>query len=156
MLVAFGGLGFTEMTNTALQLKKDIFLKAYSESGNVSRAAKIAGIHRSLHYNTWMKDVDYAKAFEDARDQAIEVLEAEVRRRGLEGNIKYKFKRDGTPLKHPHTGEPYYELEHSDNLLMFLLKALKPNTYRERVEHTGPDGGPITIEHLAPMRKPEE
>ena len=145
------------MTSVAIQTKKDIFLRAYSKSGIISKAAKIAGISRGLHYNTWLNDPEYAKAFEEAKEAAIEVLEAEARRRGLDGLVRYKFDRSGKPIRHPKTGEPYYEIVYSDNLLMFMLKSLKPEAYRDRVEHTGPDGGPITIEHLAPqLRKSEE
>ena len=145
------------MTNILPRVKKDIFLEAYAKCGNVSRAATLSDIDRGQHYRWMLSDPKYAVAFEMAQEQAIELLEAEVRRRGLEGDKKYKFDKAGKPIKHPRTGEPYYERQYSDTLLIFLLKSLKPGVYRDRVEHTGPDGGPITIEHLAPqLRKPDE
>ena len=33
----------------------------------------------------------------------------------------------------------------SDTLLIFLLKNLKPDQYKDRWEHTGPAGGPIRV-----------
>ena len=35
--------------------------------------------------------------------------------------------------------------EYSDTLLIFMLKARKPDVYRERasIEHTGANGGPL-------------
>ncbi len=136
-----------------VQLKRTGFLKAYATCGNITAAARACDIHRNLHYNTWLKDPEYVEAFKDAGDEAIETLEAEARRRAHDGLVRYKFDKNGDPIRHPETGEPYYELQYSDTLLIFLLKALRPKVYREKVEHTGPDGGPITIEHLAPMRR---
>ena len=46
----------------------------------------------------------------------------------------------------PRTKQPYLELDYSDTLLIFLLKGLRPQKYRERYEHTGANGGPIAIQ----------
>jgi hypothetical protein len=35
--------------------------------------------------------------------------------------------------------------DHSNTLLIFLLKARRKEKYAERQEHTGKDGGPITL-----------
>lgn len=48
-------------------------------------------------------------------------------------------------------GAPYYEHEYSDTLLIFQLKGAKPEKYRERIEHSGPDGGPIQIQAVQDM-----
>lgn len=66
---------------------------------------------RRTHYN-WLEDPDYADAFSDAEDQAVDTLEEEARRRALES---------------------------SDTLLIFLMKSRRPELYRERhhVEHAG-------------------
>ena len=117
------------MTHTALQSKKGAFLAAYRECGNISGAAKACGMDRSRHY-AWLKNTEYAEAFIHARDDAIDELEEVARARAKKG---------------------------SDLLLIFLLKHLRPEVYHDKVIHTGPDGGPITIEHLAPqMRKMED
>ena len=39
----------------------------------------------------------------------------------------------------------------SDTLLIFLLKGARPETYRERHEHTGKHGGPIQYEDVSQM-----
>jgi hypothetical protein len=36
-------------------------------------------------------------------------------------------------------------MDHSDTLLIFLLKGRRKERYAERQEHTGKDGGPITL-----------
>src|ERR1700722_3578426 len=64
------------------------FLAAYSETCNVSRAAKAAKIDRATHYE-WMKTNDpYKKAFEEAKEQAADALEDEAVRRAHEGTDK--------------------------------------------------------------------
>jgi len=98
----------------------------------------VAGIHRETHY-WWLKhDPAYAVAFAQAEEKAADALEAEARRRAINGVLRYKFDK-GRPITNPETGEPYYELEYSDTLLIFLLKAHKPTVYRETVhqQHSG-------------------
>lgn len=84
--------------------------------GNISRAAAAAGIDRRTHQTWKHEDPDYADAFTDAREHGADALVEEAQRRAFAG---------------------------SDTLLIFLLKGLRPETYRERFEHTGKDGGPI-------------
>ena len=126
--------------------QKKAFLAAYAETGNITRAAKAAKIHRNCHHNNWIKDPAYAEAFAHAKGEASDSLEEEARRRAVKGLRKYKFhSQSGKPLLHPDTGEPYFEHDYSDTLLIFLLKGARPEVYRERYshEHHGPEGGEI-------------
>jgi hypothetical protein len=62
-----------------------------------------------------------------------------------EGDIADVAKVESPPARFvPLTVKKY-----SDSLLMFLLKAHRPDKFRERqsIEHTGKDGGPITYQH---------
>ena len=118
-----------EKPHDPARIKKVAFLSAFRKCGNITSAARACGIDRSSHYQ-WLAQAEYAEAFTHALDDATDELEAVARERATAG---------------------------SDLLLIFLLKALRPKVYREKVEHTGPDGGPITIEHLAPqMRRIED
>lgn len=68
--------------------KKDRFIAAYGETGTITAAADLAGIHRSTHYD-WLKtDAAYAGRFEAAKEEAAERLEAEARRRAVEGVLE--------------------------------------------------------------------
>lgn len=108
------------------QEKRTAFLEAYAEQGTISHAAKSVGIDRSTHYE-WLEDPAYAARFSEAHERSIEALEREGRRRAIEG-----------------TEEPVYQggrmvgtiRKYSDTLLIFLLKAARPGTYRERVDVT--------------------
>ena len=130
-----------------LTKKQRAFLAAYTEVGNVTDAAKAANVARCMHYE-WLEQPDYAAAFRKAEQQAADNLEKEAIRRAVEGVRRIKFGRNGQPLINPETGEPYAEHEYSDTLLIFLLKGLRPDKYRENVrqEISGPDGEPLTIQ----------
>jgi hypothetical protein len=74
---------------------------------NVRLSASSAGIDRDTAYKRRARDPRFAEAWAQAREDAIDVLEAEARRRALSA---------------------------SDALLMFLLRAHRPSLYRERVD----------------------
>jgi hypothetical protein len=132
--------------NTMQRRKKAAFLAAFAECGNVSHAADIAGIDRVTHYR-WLRDADYKAAYEDARERAADALEGEARRRAIEGVKRLRFGRGGEPLIDPETGQPYAEREYSDTLLIFLLKGIRPEKYRDnvRAELVGDGGGPMGV-----------
>ncbi|HEX6983959.1 MAG TPA: hypothetical protein VF170_01220 [Planctomycetaceae bacterium] len=117
-----------------LRPKQRAFLAAYRECGTIAGASRAAEVGRRTHYEWLGSDPAYRAAFADAREEAGELLEAEARRRALDGVRRMKFGRDGKPLIDPGTGEPYVEHEYSDVLLIFLLKGAMPEKYRERAE----------------------
>lgn len=108
--------------DTKLQIKKDAFLAAYAECGNVTVAAEQAGICRTQHY-AWMKDDPaYAEQFATAEDMAVDRLEQEARRRAV-GGVDEPVFYQGTVVG--------YIKKYSDTLLIFLLKGLRPEKYRD-------------------------
>jgi hypothetical protein len=108
---------------------KHAFLEQFRHYGNVTTAAKLAGINRQLVYAWQEADDEFATAFRMADLEATEVLEQEARRRGVEGN---PYERTSY-----WRGEPVgtdRKIEYSDNLLLALLRARAPERYRERAE----------------------
>lgn len=151
---------------SAMQAK---FLGAYAEVGNVTAAARLSGVARADHYR-WLRTPAYVPLFEAAHEEAIELLEAEVRRRACrgvaepvvyQGQFTYEQARNpaGELLFDPETGKPVLTdkpltvLKYSDNLLMFLLKGERPNKYRDnaKVEITG--SLDVVVERLQAARK---
>lgn len=127
---------------------QDALLAAFAQCGNVLLSCARSGVGRATHY-LWLKqDPDYAERFKLAEQDAVESLEAEARRRAHDGLKRKKFTKSGDPIVDPETGEQYFEREYSDTLLIFLLKGLRPEKYRERFEHSGPNGGPIQVTGL--------
>ena len=116
------------MTHSIRHKRKAGFLSAFSECGNVTLACKMAGIGRKTHYRWLEADHRYAEAFREAEQAATDYLEAEAWRRAVEGVEKpagwYKGKAGGSVR------------EYSDTLLIFLLKGLRPDKYRERYQVT--------------------
>lgn len=128
------------------------FLASLRLTGNVTRACKAAQIARGAVYELRNKDADFAEAWEDALDEAADVLEAEARRRAHDGLVRKKFEK-GLPVIDPATGEQYYELEYSDTLLIFLLKGARPSKFRDNysVKHEGRIDGTVDIPQLDAM-----
>lgn len=122
------------------------FLAAFAVTGIISRAAAAAEIDRQCHYNWLEASPLYQKAFRLAKEEAADALELEARRRATEGLVRKKFDRFGKPLIDPDTHQQYVEHEYSDRLLEVLLKAHRPEKFRERFEVTGADGAPLLSE----------
>lgn len=96
------------------------FLETLRESGVVTHSAQVAGVGHRTVYKHREIDPEFAKQWDEAVAEAIERLELEAVRRAR---------------------------DYSDLLLIFLLKANKPDKYREtrRFEVSGPLGGPVEI-----------
>lgn len=102
--------------------RRSAFLAAYADCGNITAAAAAAGVSRQKHYE-WLDDPDYAARFDQTHEAAADALEAEARRRAVEGIDEPVF----------HNGEVCgYRRRYSDVLLIFLLKGLRPEKFRER------------------------
>jgi len=83
-----------------------VFFATLKECGNVSEAARVAGVDRKTPYLRKANDLRFAAQWEDCIQEAADTLEQEANRRAMAG---------------------------SDLLLIFLLKGLRPEKYRERV-----------------------
>ena len=84
---------------------RQTFIDALGACGSVTQAAAAAGLSRDALYRWRVADGDFAEEWERALELGTEALEDEARRRAFAG---------------------------SDQLLMFLLKGLRPHRYRER------------------------
>jgi hypothetical protein len=153
--------------------RRAAFLAAFAVTGQITAAAKAAKIERHVHYLWLETDPDYPALFEKARIEAVQALEDEAVRRATEGVFEpnlyqgqFVYPIKGYELD-PETGlpdrgkpifgkKPLGMMKKSDRLLEFLLRAGKPEKFRDRgtVELTGAGGGPIEIvERLNAGRK---
>jgi hypothetical protein len=115
------------------------FIEVLRQTGNVTEAAASVGLGRSRAYQLRGTDEEFAKAWEEAEDVAVDRLEREAWRRGVEGVDKPVY----------HAGKVVGHVrEYSDTVLVVLLKAHRPEKYRDNVHavHTGEDGGPIQVD----------
>lgn len=104
--------------------KRRAFFMTLSITGNVSEAARASKVSRSHAYALKMADPEFATAWMDALETATDLLEAEARHRAVEG----------VEQPHFHQGQVTGSVrKYSDSLLMFLLKAHRPEKYRDRI-----------------------
>jgi hypothetical protein len=103
--------------------KRAIFLENLRKFGSVYFACRQANIARSTAYDARNSDADFARAWESAKEDALDLLEASAHKRA-------------------HNA--------SDTLIIFLLKAGRPEKYRDVQQHyhSGPDGNPIQLMNL--------
>ena len=82
------------------------FLKSLADCGIVRAACEEAGIDPKTAYNHRNSDPEFAAQWQAGLDFAADLLESEIRRRAFSG---------------------------SDLLAIFLMKALRPERFREKV-----------------------
>jgi len=119
------------------------FFGAMAAGQTVSAAALVAGYSRRAVYDWRVAEEPFSDRWNEAVDMAIERIEEEADRRAVEGTLEPVF----------YQGFECGQVRrYSDTLLIFRLKALNPQKYRERasIEHTGKDG-----EKLIPETDPE-
>jgi hypothetical protein len=141
------------MSNTTRPIseaERAAFIAHLRDIPNVVRAARLVG-RTPNGFRTYRKlDPEFDKAWEEAISDGIEALEAELHRRAFEGIDK--------PVTFQGVITDSYK-EYSDTLAMFLLKAHRPDKYRERsdVNHTVDAG---LVERLAQgrarMKRPDD
>jgi len=95
------------------------FLDKLRNSGNVRMACRAAGIPRRTAYNWRDKWATFHDEWDEALEDACDFLEGEAWRRAVENN--------------------------SDRLLMFLLKAHRPERFKDRSEADINLGGKVFV-----------
>lgn len=117
------------------------FLAAFEEHVTVRDACVAAGVGHSEAYDERQRNPAFAEAWAEVEERTTQRMEREAFRRAVEGWVeREEFEID------KETGEriPTLTVTKFDSTLMiFLLKARRPETYRERIEHSGPGGGPV-------------
>jgi len=106
---------------------KTRFLDEFAQHGNVSAAARVAGVGRSTVYQWQEHDEDFVAQYRLAELKARDAVDEEIHRRGVLGwnePVYQGGKKVGTIRKF------------SDTLLIFLAKGMMPEKYRERLDVT--------------------
>jgi hypothetical protein len=139
------------------------FLAALRLTGNHSAACRAAKIDRTTPYKARAEDPAFAAAYDDALAEACDGLELEARRRahdGVDEPVIYQGQLcgawvdpAGAVVARDTPGAKLVPLtvkKYSDALLLALLKAHRPERFKDNVkmEHTGSGpGGAIAHEH---------
>lgn len=128
--------GDQPLSDMMSQLKKRAFLQAFRIMGTIYHAAQQAQVHRRTVLRWKKEDPVFRAAFNEAAEDATDIVEGQARVRanaGVKKTVYYKGKAVG------------HQLEYSDTLSIVLLKAYRPDKFREHYEVTGPGGGPIEV-----------
>lgn len=96
------------------------FLRTLRQTGTVTVAAEKAGVSRSQAYQLRKKDKAFAQDWDDALQAALDELEAELRRRAMQGTEQPVY-FGGKECGRIRT--------YNDNLGMFLLRAHRAEIY---------------------------
>ncbi|MPW00440.1 hypothetical protein [Bombella apis] len=107
-----------------------VFLDTLAKCGNISMAAKAADLSRPGLYARRERDEQFAREWDEAMDKAIDTLEAEAWRRARDGVPEFVTTGKGLVLN--KEGQPVTQNRYSDTLLITLLKAHRPERYRDR------------------------
>lgn len=111
------------------------FLRQLAETGNVTGAARSVGLSRSHAYTLKARDPGFAADWAAAEAEAVEALDCEARRRAVEGVEQPLL--SGGRLVRDDDGAVIKIRRYSDRLLMFLLKAHRP----EELDKANDDAG---------------
>jgi len=117
----------------------DAFLAALSECGILSHASELAGIDRVSVWRRRQDDAEFAAACDRAIEMAADKLEAEARRRAIDGWEEPVYQ--GGQLIGSKT-------VYSDSLLALLLKGRRKSVFSDRTELTGANGGPVKTQQI--------
>jgi len=136
---------FSKLFRPLENRKQRAFLIAYVRTLGIRGASRLSRVGRQDHY-FWMKtDARYRELFAQAQKMIADMFEEEVLRRAWEGH--------DVPVTYRGDIKNWYK-SYSDHLVMFMLRALRPEKYH-RLPHDGYPSGPsvFTIRILEPGEK---
>ena len=126
--------------NLVTPIKKIEFLEHFKDTGNVTVSARAIGTARQNVYVWINEDPDFAKSFENAKEEALDLLEKEIQRRGFEGDEKQYFDKEGNVSS--------IQRQYSDTLAIFFMKGNRPDKYKDRVEQENKGAVEIILRDL--------
>ena len=116
---------------------KPAFIEVLRATGNVTLAAQHAGQSRNQVHDVRQRSKRFAAQWDNALEEATDLLEAEALRRaftGIDEPVFYKGKVVGSTKKY------------SRPLLMFLLEAHRPQKFRDGVKVEQPGATDVDVD----------
>lgn len=126
---------------------RERFLTVLRATANATKAAASVNVSRRTAYDHRQADAEFAVAWGDAVEEATDALEAEARRRALEGWEEPVFYQGS---------ECGYVRKYSDRMLELMLGGYRNRFRTKAVELSGPDGAPIATSLEVHFVKPED
>ena len=113
------------------------FIADLAMDGNITRAVRETGVARATVYRLRAQDELFRNAMNRAQEIGAEGLLDEAKRRAYHGTDEPRFNAEGEEIGRI--------TKYSDTLLIFLLKGLMPDTFRERHTHAVAVGGEVDL-----------
>ena len=112
-------------------------MRCLAEGWSVTRAAAKAGMGRMTAYDWRERDPEFAAAWDQAIEDGTDKLEDEAHRRAFHGTDKpvYQSKELVGHIR-----------EYSDTLAIFLLKARRPDKFKDRQQHEHAGGVIVEVQ----------
>ena len=120
------------------------FLLTLSKPGHTSKACQTSGLTRRQVTTLREDDAAFGRAYDDAMNEAVDLLEAEAWRRALRGTTQ--------PIS--RAGQPVVTRRYSDPLLMMLLRGCRPEKFRMQGKTSMPADPMIGIREIATDNDP--
>jgi hypothetical protein len=125
--------------------------------GNITEAAEKMGYSRHTVYVHMHKYPEFGKAVSEARDLAKPRVLDEIRSRVFDGIPEPVIYQGEVCLD--KSGKPIVIMKKDFQTLRLLAISLYPELFKERFEHSGPDGKPMNVVVYVPSNgrgpKPE-
>lgn len=128
-------------TDRTRQRTRDVFVAALARGLSITGALDEARLARRTAYDWRNTDADFAALWEEAVEAGSDFIEDEARRRAVEG-CEEPIVAMGKVARN-EDGSVMTVRKYSDTLMTLILKARRPEKYRERVS-TEISGG-VTI-----------
>lgn len=127
-------------------VKEEFIIKLIECGGCIFEAATQLGYDRGTIYKHMRKDEEFKKAVEEARETAKPMVVDELMQRVFVGVPEPLYYQGAQVVD--VSGRPVFLMKKTDKSLQMLAQALYPEKFRERFEHTGPNGGPMANVHI--------
>lgn len=137
-----------------------LFLKTLASTCNVTVSAATIGMSRGHMHHVRRNDKEFAKSWANAIEEATDALEAAARKRAIDGHERPIY-QGGKLVGH--------EIVYSDRMTEILLKAHRPEKFREKgfdlppgseiviaMRTTGDDKSDQAIDVTPGVEKPEK
>jgi hypothetical protein len=118
-------------TNSPAYIRPDWcerFLRFLAQTGSPTVAVRLTGIDRSTMTKYRARNAQFRRDYKRAKRDAVDAMEHEARKRAVKGTL--------VPI-YQNGRRVGYKIERSDALLMFMLRAERPEKFKDRstVEH---------------------
>jgi hypothetical protein len=111
------------------------FLEVLAQTANVWATCRVVGVHRATAYRRRSRDPKFKRDWDLALEDSYDALELAVRKRAQSGSEKPIYEKRRNPDGSFTMVKVDTVYTYHDTLAMFLLKAYRPEKFRENFDY---------------------